>query len=156
MTEKLTPEQKNDLKQLLDEFSKEISELNNQEIKNKLDNLKSEIPGLNQENIKDFLKNVKAELNILKDYAEYKNIVGQLESKIEEIEKEILNPTKDELSKLQQNIKKIHNIEDLSPEEIKNIADINRKKHAKHIEWIVEKLAQRNDWIWKIAKKAMW
>lgn len=155
MAERLTPEQKNDLKQLLDEFSKEISELNNQEIKSKLDNLKSEIPGLNQKNIKDFLNDVKAELNILKDYAEYKNIVGQLESKIEEIEKEILNPTKDELSKLQQNIRKVQNIENLSPEEIKKIADSNRKKHAKYIEGIVEKLAQRNDWIGKIAKKAM-
>ena len=133
--EKLTPEQKNEIKQLLNEFAQEISDLNNDNIKSSLDHLKEEVSDLNSKNVKDFLDDFKAELNILKEYTEYKNIVTKLEQKIDKIEKEIINPTKDELASLQKHIRQTKDIENLSPEEIK-------------------KLAQRDDLIGQIARKA--
>lgn len=151
--EKLTPEQKNEIKQLLNEFAQEISDLNNDNIKSSLDHLKEEVSDLNFKNVKDFLDDFKAELNILKEYTEYKNIVTKLEQKIDKIEKEIINPTKDELANLQKHIRQTKDIENLSPEEIKKLAQEGRKKHSQEITGIVEKLAQRDDWIGKIARK---
>ena len=153
--EKLTPEQQKDIKDLLNEFASEIENLKNEEIKNKLNQLKEEVWELDQTNINNFFDELKSELKILKDYAEYKNVVSNLEKKLSKIEKEILQPTKDELSNLQKKVKKINNIENLTLEEIKELADKWRRKHSNQIKWIVEKLASRSDFIWKIAKKAL-
>ena len=121
--EKLTPGQKNEIKQLLNEFAEEISEIEDKKIKEGLNKLKLEVADINKNNVKDFLKDFKAELNVLKEYTEYKNIIAKLEEKLNKIEKEVVNPTKDELANLQKKVVKVNDIEDLSSEEIKKLAN---------------------------------
>jgi uncharacterized protein Yka (UPF0111/DUF47 family) len=58
------------------------------------------------EEVDELLKGVENELMILKEYTEYNNLIERFKEEIDKIVKKIVNPTKQELQKLQQIVNK--------------------------------------------------
>jgi alpha-D-ribose 1-methylphosphonate 5-triphosphate diphosphatase PhnM len=156
--EKITEQEKNDFKELLTELSFNIKiiekkEWKTTEVDEHLMDLSMKIENINTtEQANDFLNEIQLELSALKDYSEFKNILSSLEKKVDELKNKYAQYTKKELNNLQQTVL---DKSKLTKEQIILKANIWRKKASSKIKnGIVAKLAQRNDWIWKIAQKA--
>ncbi len=154
----LTPEKKNDYKELLLNLSSSIKEketLTSDEIKidENLDSLSLKLDSLStQEQANELLDDVKKELQALKEYWEYKDLSEQLEWKIEDFEKKTKNITKQKLWELQKNIYETN--PNLTKEQIITKANKWRQKSSEEISWIVWSLSKKKGWIWKLARKA--
>ncbi len=156
--EKITQQEKNDFKKLLEDMASSIrneEKLSNKttEVDENILKLSSKIESLStQKEASDFLNEIQCELWALKEYSEFKNILSDLEKKVDELKDKYSQNVKTKLTDLQKDIFDKNN---LTKEQLLIKANEWRQKSAKKIwEWIVSKLAQRDDWIWKLAKKA--
>ena len=156
--EKITQQEKNDFKKLLEDMASSIrneEKLSNKttEVDENILKLSSKIESLStQKEASDFLNEIQSELWALKEYSEFKNILSDLEKKVDELKDKYSQNVKTKLTDLQKDIFDKNN---LTKEQLLIKANEWRQKSAKKIwEWIVSKLAQRDDWIWKLAKKA--
>ncbi len=154
---------KQSIKDLLNNMAEQISNKeqksgNFTEIDESLQKLYSEIDWVKtEEQLKDFLSDVKDELDSLKlntEYKEYKDMLDDLENELEILQKDEIENFKKQIAQVQKNIA---DAKKLTPKQLIEKAKEGRQKASDSIEkWIVAKLAQRNDWIGKLAKKAMW
>ena len=88
------------------------------------------------------------------EYQQFKELLRKLDEELEQIKKTHIQKTQKKLSNLQKWILDANN---LTPAQLKALAKKWREKAANSIdEWIVSKLAERDDWIWTIARKASW
>ena len=156
--QEITQQEKNDfkkLKKLLEDMALSIKKEENlseklshetTDVDEKIWKLSSKIESLStQKEASDFLNEIQSELWALKEYSE-------LEKKVDELKDKYSQNVKTKLTYLQKDIFDKNN---LTKEQLLIKSIKWRKKSAEKIwEWIVSKLAQRNDWIWKIARKA--
>jgi len=156
MKEKLlSQEQKSNLKDLLNELAwqikakEEISGVDTK-VDDKILSLSAKVENLETESdANELLNELKDDLVVLKEYNQFKEILKKLEAQVEKIKSQYTQKTKKELSSLEKQI----NPENLTPEQLKKLADKWRKQAAKNVWWIVTELAKRDDWIWKLAQK---
>jgi len=155
----LSNEQKDDLKGLLEDLSWQIKSKEevawiDVSVDEKLLKMSQKIDTLlTEKEAKDFLDDVKEELAVLREYQNFKELLWKLERKVDEIEKQYTSKVKTKIADLQKEVLDKNN---LTPKQMKELARQGRKNAANEIsDWIVAKLAQREDWIGKIAKKAL-
>jgi len=157
----LSNEQKDDLRDLLWKISEQIKA--KEEVKHietgvdeKLLKISKKIDNLTtKQEAKNFLDEVKEELAVLKEYQAFKELLWNLERKVDEIKEQYTKKVKDKIAQFKQQ-EWLPDLNNLTPEQMVKLADKWRKNAANEIsDWIVAKLAQREDWIGKIAKKAL-
>ncbi len=155
--EKITQQDKNDFKKLLEDMAlsikkEEKSSNKTTEVDENILKLSSKIESIStQKEASDFLNEIQDELWALKEYSEFKNILSSLEKKVDELKDKYSQNIKSKLTDLQKDIFDNNN---LTKEQLLKKADEWRKQASSNIKnWIVSKLAQRDDWIWRLAKK---
>ena len=157
----LSNEQKDDLRDLLWKISEQIKA--KEEVKHietgvdeKLLKISKKIDNLTtKQEAKNFLDEVKEELAVLKEYQAFKELLWNLERKVDEIKEQYTKKVKDKIAQFKQQ-EWLPDLNNLTPEQMVKLADKWRKNAANEIsDWVVTKLAQRDDWIGKIAKKAL-
>jgi len=156
----LSMHQKKDLKDLLEDLSSQIKsreEVNwvNTPVDEKLLKMSKKVDTLlTEKEAKEFLDDVKEELAVLREYQNFEELLWKLERKVDKLRETFTHKIKKEIANLQKEILDGNN---LTPEQMLVKARLWRKTAANEIEkWIVAKLAQREDWIWRLAKKALW
>jgi hypothetical protein len=156
----LSPEEKQDIKALLEDFSSQIKSKEetswiDTNLDEKLASISAKIDKLETKTeAEQLLSNLENELSVLKEYNELKDLLQKFERKLEEEKQKYSISYKKELSSLKKQV--MQNKVPSTVEEIKQAANEWRKKASAQIEkWIVAKLAQRDDWIGKIARKAL-
>jgi thermostable 8-oxoguanine DNA glycosylase len=156
----LSPEEKQDIKALLEDFSSQIKSKEetswiDTNLDEKLANISAKVDKLETKSeAEQLLDGLKKELSVLNEHNELKDLLRRFELKLEEEKQKYLRSYKDEFSSLKNQV--IKNKLPSTPEEIKQVANEGRKNALAQIEkWIVAKLAQRDDWIGKLARKAL-
>jgi len=154
----ITQQEKADFKKLLDDMAQSIKKeekLSNKTIQvdENIKKLSSKIESLStQKEASDFLNEIQDELWALKEYSEFKNVLSDLEKKVEELKDKYSKNIKSKLTDLEKDIFDKNN---LTKEQLLKKANEGRQKASNKIKnWIISKLAQRDDWIWRLAKKA--
>ena len=151
-------EQKDELKDLLEDLAssikskEEVSGIDT-EVDEKILALSSQIESLKTQNEFEWLLNeVKEELQVLKEYKAFKELLTKLEKKVDQLTQKVTSSTKKQI----QSFAKREGLILDNPKLAKKLANEWRSKAASEIEkGIVAKLAERDDWIWKLAKKAL-
>jgi len=87
----------------------------------------------------------------LKEYSEFKNILLDLEKKVDELKDKYSQNVKTKLTGLQKDIFDKNN---LTNEQLLIKANKGRKHAFKEIKYLVDELVKKGGLIWKIAKKA--
>ena len=157
--ENLSSYEKAEIKSMLEDMannikSKEEISWINVELDEKILSLSGRVDELQtKEELNDFLNDLDTELAVLKEYQAFKELLAKLEQKVDNLRKKVIWNTKKELWNFAQKIC----FDTKDPNVLYQMADIWRKNAVKEIEqWIVVKLAQRDDWIGRLAKKALW
>jgi len=154
----ITQQEKDDFKKLLDDMAQSIKKeekLSNQtvQIDENILKLSSKIETLStQKEASDFLDEIQDELWALKEYSEFKNILSDLEKKVDELKDKYSQNVKNKLTDLEKDIFDKNNL--TKEQLLKKAAEWRKQASNKIKNWIISKLAQRDDWIWKLAKKA--
>ena len=154
----ITQQEKDDFKKLLDDMAQSIKKeekLSNQtvQIDENILKLSSKIETLStQKEASDFLDEIQDELWALKEYSEFKNILSDLEKKVDDLKDKYSQNVKNKLTDLEKDIFDKNNL--TKEQLLKKAAEWRKQASNKIKNWIISKLAQRDDWIWKLAKKA--
>jgi len=154
----ITNEDKENFKKLLEDMALSIK--NEEKSSDKITEVDKNISKLSlkvenlstKEEANDLLNEIQDELWVLKEYSEFKNILLSLEKKVDELKNKYSQSVKNKLTKLEEHIIDKNN---LTKEQLLAKAKEWRTKASNNIgKWIVSKLEQRDDWIWRLAKKA--
>ena len=156
-SEKLTQNQENEIKELLNDFVKEIKEKNSsvaEKIELKISELETKMNTFEDAN--DLLDSIAHELDelkkqnsldkiALKEFNEFKELLIGLKKKVEEIEKRFVKKRALELAELQKQIWNSLSIDPKNPEHIKMAANKGRKKHSSDVKNLEQQLFSKSD-----------
>ena len=155
--EKLTQNQENEIKELLNDFVKEIKEKNSsvaEKIELKISELETKMNTFEDAN--DLLDSIADELDelkkqnsldevVLKEFNEFKELLSKLREKVEEIEKNAVKKEAQELAELQKQIWNGLGIDPKNPEHIKIAAAKWRTKHSLYVENLEQQVFSKSD-----------
>jgi len=157
--ENLSNNEKAEIKSMLEDIANSIKVKEeicaiNTEVDDSILDLSKKVDSLEtKKDLNDFLNSLDKELAVLIEYQEFRELLFELDRKIDVLRKKVVWNVKNELKQLAQNIR----VDTKDSKVLKEMADRWRENAANEIEqWIVAKLAQRDDWIGRLAKKALW
>ena len=156
---KLSIEQKNEISDSLNSFLEEIKSSSIDD--NKKDQIETKIWELEEKmnTLKDadnLISSIEDDLKVLKEYTEFQNSFRILKEKLSQIEKEVIEPQKNELNNLKKQVLNSNWLDpkNIDPQELLEHANNWRKKHSNDLHNLAKSISAKWGFWSKIAKLA--